>query len=55
MRIKFLLAFCLNAKISLVSFFARWKSSQYVPCITEKLAGGHGSCTTMYYIVHCIS
>ena len=52
MRIKFLLALCLNAKISLVSFFARWKSSQYVPLITEKLAGGHGPCTTWYIVCH---
>ena len=46
MRIKFLLALCLNAKISLVSFFALWKSSQYVPLITEKLAGGLSSSST---------
>ena len=52
MRIKFLLAVCLNAKISLVSFFARWKSSQYVPLITEKLAGRHGPCTTWYIVSH---
>ena len=52
MLIKFLLALCLNAKISLVSFFARWKSSQYVPLITEKLAGGHVPCATWYIVSH---